>query len=67
MEILVVQAESYEPLSMFTHTSAAAVAASRTAAPPVSVCRKFRRGVCRLRAHAVRPVKPGVAPPLTRT
>ena len=42
---------------MFTHTSASTVAASRTAAPPVSVRRNERSGVSRLRAHAVRPEK----------
>src|SRR6185437_9360325 len=42
---------------MFTHTSAATVAASRKAALEVSVRRKFRSGVSRFRAHAVRPEK----------
>ena len=41
--------------STFTQTSAAIAAASKTAAPPVSVRRNSRSGVCRLRAHAVRP------------
>src|ERR687898_47931 len=41
---------------MFTQTSAATAAASKTAAPPVSVRRNSRSGVSRLRAHAVRPV-----------
>jgi DNA-binding transcriptional ArsR family regulator len=36
--------------------SAATVAASKTAAPPVSVRRNSRSGVCRFRAQAVRPV-----------
>src|SRR6266545_1561388 len=40
---------------MFTQASAASVAASRTAEPPVSVRRNSRSGVWRLRAHAVRP------------
>ena len=40
---------------MFTQASAATVAASRTAALPVSVRRNCRSGVCRFRAHAVRP------------
>src|SRR5580765_168180 len=62
IEMLVVQSEAYEPESTFAHTSAAAVAPSRTAAPPVSVCRKSRSGVCRLRAHAVRPVYAEVVP-----
>jgi hypothetical protein len=39
--------------------SAATVAASKTAAPPVSVRRNSRSGVCRFRAQAVRPVKDG--------
>ena len=41
---------------MLAQTSAATAAASRTLALPVSVVRKSRSGVCRLRAHAVRPV-----------
>src|SRR5712691_7796537 len=40
---------------MFDQASAASVAASRTVAPPVSVRRKFRSGVSRFRAQAVRP------------
>ena len=48
---------SYEPLSTFTHTSAATVAASSTAALPVSVARKSRIGRSRCRAQAVRPEK----------
>ena len=40
-------------------SSAAMVAASRTAAPPVSVRRNSRSGVCTLRAHAVRPENGG--------
>src|SRR5215211_181526 len=44
---------------MFTQTSAATVAASKTAAPPVSVRRNSRSGVCRFRAQAVRPVNDG--------
>ena len=43
---------------MFTHASAATAAASKTAAPPVSVRRKLRSGVCALRAQAVRPENP---------
>jgi hypothetical protein len=42
---------------MFAQASAATLAASRTAALPVSVLRNSRSGVCRLRAQAVRPVK----------
>src|SRR4051812_21734457 len=42
---------------MFAHASAATVAASNTAAPPVSVRRNWRRGVCALRAQAVVPEK----------
>src|ERR671931_1830163 len=55
------QTRSYEPASAFTQTSAAAAAASRTAAPPVSVRRNSRSGVWRLRAHAVLPVKRAAA------
>lgn len=40
---------------MFAQARAAIVAASNTAAPPVSVRRKLRSGVCALRAQAVRP------------
>src|SRR5437762_13852026 len=40
---------------MFAQASAARVAASSTAAPPVSARRKSRAGVPRLRAHAVVP------------
>ena len=43
---------------MFTQASAAIAAASRTAAPPVSVRRNSRSGVWMLRAHAVRPENP---------
>ncbi len=49
------QTRSYDAASTLTQTSAATVAASRTAALPVSVRRKARSGVSRLRAHAVRP------------
>ena len=48
---------SYEDAWTFTQTSAATAAASKTAAPAVSVCRNSRSGVRRLRAHAVRPEK----------
>ena len=44
---------------MFTQTSAATAAPSRTAALPVSVVRNSRSGVCRLRAHAVVPENVG--------
>src|SRR6202034_1145073 len=44
----------YEDGSAFDQTSAAIVAASKTAALPVSVRRNWRRGVWRLRSHAVR-------------
>ena len=47
--------ESYDDASAFTQTSAATAAASKTAELPVSVLRNSRRGVCRLRAHAVVP------------
>src|SRR4029453_15924562 len=57
------QNDSYDELPTFTHASAATAAASRTAAPPVSVWRKFRSGVWMLRAHAVRPVNAGVRGP----
>ena len=50
------QTESYDDASTFTHTSAAIVAASMTAVPPVSVRMNSRRGVSRLRAQAVRPL-----------
>ena len=39
---------------MFTHASAAIVAASKNTALPVSVRRKSRSGVSRFRTHAVR-------------
>ena len=39
----------------FDQTSPATAAAARMAALPVSVRRNCRNGVCRLRAHAVRP------------
>jgi hypothetical protein len=44
---------------MFTQTRAATAAASRTAAPPLSVCRNARSGVRKLRVHAVRPASGG--------
>ena len=40
---------------MFTQASAATAIASSTTALPVSVRRNVRSGVCRFRAHAVRP------------
>src|ERR1019366_10697017 len=40
---------------MFTQINAASAMASSTAAPPVSVRRNVRSGVCMFRAHAVRP------------
>jgi hypothetical protein len=52
---VVVQTESYDDASTFTQRSAARAAASKTAELPVSVLRNSRRGVCRLRAHAVVP------------
>jgi hypothetical protein len=51
------QTASYDDASMFTQISAASFMASSTAAPPVSVRRNVRSGVCMLRAHAVRPEK----------
>src|SRR5712691_9668708 len=55
IESFVLQSESYDDASTFTHMSAVAAAASKTAAPPVSVRRNSRSGVCTLRAQAVRP------------
>ena len=52
---IVLQNESYECASMLIQRSAAAAATSSTAAPPISVSTNSRRGVCRLRAQAVRP------------
>src|SRR5205085_6745973 len=52
---VVPQTAWYEAACTFTQASAATAAASRTAAPPVSVRRNERSGVCRLRAQAVRP------------
>jgi hypothetical protein len=46
---------SQEEASTFTHTSAAVVAASRTAAPPLSVRRNSRTGLLNRRARAVVP------------
>src|ERR1700674_3011395 len=46
---------SYEAMSTFAQTSAATVAASSTAALPVSVRKKLRSGVSRFLTHAVRP------------
>jgi hypothetical protein len=60
IESVVRQRESYDEKSTFAQTSAASVAASSAAAPPVSVRRKERSGVGRLRAHAVRPEKAAV-------
>src|SRR6476619_7066580 len=57
IDSFVVQNESYDDASTFTQTSAATVAASKTAAPPVSVRKNSRRGVSTLRAQAVRPEK----------
>ena len=42
---------------MLAHSSASTVAATSTAAPPVSVRRKSRTGGARLRIQAVRPWK----------
>src|SRR6266511_1347472 len=55
IDSFVLQSESYDDASTFTHTSAATAAASKTAAPPVSVRRNSRSGVSTLRAQAVRP------------
>jgi hypothetical protein len=56
IDSVVVQTRSYDAGSAFAQTSAATTAARRIAALPVSVCRKERSGVCRLRVHAVRPL-----------
>ena len=45
---------AYPDGSMLAQASAASVAASRTAALPVSVRRNWRSGVSSLRAHTVR-------------
>ena len=50
----VCQVAAYPAGSMFAHASAASVAASRTAALPVSVRRNRRSGVSSRRAHTVR-------------
>ena len=57
IESIVVHSESYDDASTFTQTSAATAAASKTAAPPVSVRRNSRSGGGNVRAHAVRPEK----------
>ena len=49
------QTASYDDALMFTQASAATAMPSSTAALPVSVRRNTRSGVCRFRAHAVRP------------
>src|SRR6266545_3688898 len=59
IDSFVLQSESYDDASTFTHASAATAAASKTAAPPVSVRKNSRSGVSRLRAHAVRPENVG--------
>src|ERR1700684_4462401 len=57
IDSLVVHSDSYElDQGELAHTHAARMAPSSTAAPPVSVVRKSRTGVARLRAHAVRSV-----------
>src|SRR6266508_4510183 len=55
IESIVPQSDLYDDASTFTHMSAATAAASKNAAPPVSVRRNSRRGVSMLRAQAVRP------------
>ena len=60
---------SYDDTLRLTHTSAATAAPSSTTALPVSVRKNTRSGVCRLRAHAVRPEKaraPAAGVPPTR-
>src|SRR3954447_4549342 len=54
IDSVVSHSEWYDDGWTLTQTSAATVAARRTAAPPVSVRRNSRNGVWRLRAHAVR-------------
>src|SRR5262245_5338502 len=61
IDSFVPHSDSYEDAWTFAHTSAANAAASRTAAPPVSVRRKSRSGVDKFRAHAVFPEKGPVA------
>src|ERR1700730_9787726 len=56
-ESCVPHSSPYDEESMFTQASAITVAASSTAALPVSVRRNCRSGVSRLRAQAVRPEK----------
>src|SRR5919198_1064 len=56
----VLHTDLYDDASTLTQTRAATVAASSTAALPVSVVRKLRSGVGMLRVHAVLPEK-GVA------
>src|SRR5205085_697700 len=64
IERIVRQTRSYEDESILTQASATTVAASSTAALPVSVRRKLRSGVSRLRAHAVRPEKGAAVGPV---
>src|SRR5256885_15524090 len=61
MDSRVRQRFSYELGSTLIHTSAARVAASKTAALAVSVRRNLRSGASRFRAHAVRPENVGPA------
>src|SRR5262249_40618965 len=56
IESVVVHTRSYEAGATVAQMSAAATAGRRTAALPVSVRRKERSGVWRLRLHAVRPL-----------
>ena len=49
------QTASYDDALMFTQASAATAMPSSTAALPASVRRNTCSGVCRFRAHAVRP------------
>src|SRR3984957_14414682 len=58
MDSLVVHKDSYElDQGELAHIKATSTAPKSTAAPPVSVVRKSRTGVARLRAQAVRSVK----------
>ena len=60
IDSLVLHSDSYElDQGELAHIQATNTAPRSTAAPPVSVVRKSRTGVARLRAQAVRSVKVG--------
>src|SRR3954468_5013097 len=66
IESSVVQTDSYEcGQGEFAQTSAASVAATSAAAPPVSVVRKSRSGAAAVRAHDVRSIKRPWLRPMT--